>query len=241
MKFVKREQWGAPASSPAPYIGSTRGTKVHYLGSAYARRLHGDCADAVRGIRTQHLNHPTEDYVDIAYNALVCDHGYVFEGRGAHKKTGANGSSTLNAGHYAVCALLGSAGLTKPSSAMLNGIRDAVGWLRTAGSAGGEIKGHRDGWPTACPGDPLYTWVRNGAPRPQEDDVPLTDADVSKIVRRLKEELPEAVWTRDGIVKAPVADASNSHWAPGSLLRNNNQRLRELEEAVAAIRRKLGA
>jgi len=32
--------------------------------------------------------------------------------------------------------------------------------------AGKEIKGHRDGYATACPGGPLYAWVQKGAPRP---------------------------------------------------------------------------
>ncbi|MFF3871188.1 peptidoglycan-binding protein [Streptomyces sp. NPDC001978] len=33
--------------------------------------------------------------------------------------------------------------------------------------AGDEIKGHRDGYATACPGDALYAWVKKGAPRPK--------------------------------------------------------------------------
>ncbi|MFI7013525.1 hypothetical protein [Streptomyces sp. NPDC050164] len=31
---------------------------------------------------------------------------------------------------------------------------------------GDEIKGHPDGYATACPGDALYTRLRKGAPRP---------------------------------------------------------------------------
>ncbi|RLL70309.1 peptidoglycan-binding protein [Streptomyces sp. Z26] len=166
MKLVRRSQWGAPATSAASSIGSTRGVKVHYLGSPYASRAHSGCDDAVRSIRASHLANRAEGYSDIAYNMLVCEHGYVFEGRGAHKKTGANGNSSLNSAHYAVCALLGSSGLTKPSDDMLAGIRDAIEWLREHGDAGNEIKGHRDGYATSCPGPALYAWVQKGAPRP---------------------------------------------------------------------------
>src|SRR5690606_37806559 len=77
----------------------------------------------------------------------------------------ANGPG-LNTGHYAVLGLVGSSGLVVPPDDMLHGIRDAIEYLREVGGAGSEIKGHRDGYATACPGDHLYEWVRRGAPRP---------------------------------------------------------------------------
>lgn len=172
MKFVSRSAWGArPSRYPLAYIARTKGVKVHYEGTAVPASLaapdsHRLCDDRMRAIQASHLANRQENYSDIAYNAVVCPHGYVYEGRGAHKKTGANGNQKLNAGHYAVCAMLGSSGLTKPTDAQLNGIRDAIEWLRDKGDAGSEIKGHRDGYATACPGDRLYAWVRKGAPRP---------------------------------------------------------------------------
>jgi hypothetical protein len=86
----------------------------------------------------------------------------------------------LNSGHYAVLGLVGSSGLTEPTPAMLHGIRDAIEWLRRDGDAGSEIKGHKDGYSTSCPGGPLYAWVKKGAPRPGgaaegEDDVSAKD------------------------------------------------------------------
>ncbi|MDH2392307.1 peptidoglycan-binding protein [Streptomyces sp. HNM0663] len=169
MQFVPRSEWGAPASSPAASIASTRGVKIHYLGTVYSSREHARCADYVRSIRASHLANTREGYVDIAYNAVVCEHGAVFEGRGAHKRSGANGTRALNEQHYAVMALLGSSGLTEPPEAMLHGLRDAIEWLRRDGAAGDEVLGHRDGHPTACPGEPLYAWVQAGAPRPGGD------------------------------------------------------------------------
>ncbi|MFB9512218.1 hypothetical protein ACFFT8_02905, partial [Streptomyces purpureus] len=66
-----------------------------------------------------------------------------------------------------VCALVGSSGLTEPTDAQLHGLRDAIDHCRREGAAGPWLGGHKDGYPTNCPGGPLYAWVQAGAPRPQ--------------------------------------------------------------------------
>jgi hypothetical protein len=172
MKLVTRAAWGArPSRYALVYIASTEGTKVHYEGTYVPKSLaaadaHDSCAGHVRDIQASHLANTREDYSDIAYNAMVCPHGYVFEGRGVHHKTGANGGQDLNKAHYAVCAMLGDSGLVQPTDAMLDGLVDAIQWFRSSGAAGSEILGHRDGYATSCPGDPLYAWVHAGAHRP---------------------------------------------------------------------------
>ncbi|MEV0622755.1 peptidoglycan-binding protein [Nonomuraea sp. NPDC050404] len=102
---------------------------------------------------------------------VACPHQKVFEGRGLYRLPAANGPG-LNAGHYAVLGLVGNVGLVEPPTAMLRAILDAVEYVRLHGRAGKEIKGHRDGYATDCPGDPLYDWVKRGAPRPKEDGTP---------------------------------------------------------------------
>lgn len=172
MKLVSRSAWGARASKyTLVYIASTKGVKVHYEGTAVPASLadsdsHGQCAGRMRAIQASHLANTKENYSDIAYNFVVCPHGYVYEGRGLHRQTAANGNQTLNKGHYAVCAMLGNSGYVTPTAAQLGGICDAIDLLQSKGSAGSEIKGHRDGLATACPGDKLYAWVQKGAPRP---------------------------------------------------------------------------
>jgi hypothetical protein len=172
MHLVTRAQWGAkPPRYTLVTISSTLGVKIHYEGTAVPVDLdHSKCDDAVRAIQAAHLANDKENYSDIAYNYVVCRHGSVYEGRGLHHMTGANGNHELNVEHYAVCGLLGSEGLTHPPDAMLTGLRDAVDYLRAHGGAGDEIKGHRDGHATDCPGDPLYAWVKAGAHRPAGDD-----------------------------------------------------------------------
>lgn len=167
MKLVTREQLGWPASA-APIQTSTKGVKVHYEGTPVSTRLltdHDACIAEWKAIRASHLANTKENYSDVAYNYAACPHGYLLEGRGIGKRTGANGNQELNRAHYAIVGLVGSEGLTEPTDAMLGAIRDGIELLRQHG-AGDEIKGHRDGYATTCPGGPLYAWVQKGAPRP---------------------------------------------------------------------------
>jgi hypothetical protein len=164
MKFISRSDLGWPASE-APEQLTTKGVKIHYEGTEVSCETHDQCVALVKAIRKSHLANTKENYSDIAYNYLVCQHGYVFEGRGKRKRTGANGNQDLNRAHYAVMGLLGSKGDTTPTPEMIEGIKDAIALLRSAG-AGREIKGHRDGHATACPGEPLYALVRAGKLEP---------------------------------------------------------------------------
>ncbi|WP_330304398.1 MULTISPECIES: peptidoglycan recognition family protein [unclassified Streptomyces] len=167
MKLVTRAQLGWPASA-APTQTSTKGVKVHYEGTAVSKKLlsdHDACIAQWKAIRKSHLANTKENYSDIAYNYGACPHGYLLEGRGLGKRTGANGNQPLNIAHYAIVGLVGSEGLTEPNDAMLGAIRDGIELLRKHG-AGAEIKGHRDGYATTCPGAKLYAWVKKGAPRP---------------------------------------------------------------------------
>ncbi|MFI6447797.1 N-acetylmuramoyl-L-alanine amidase [Kitasatospora sp. NPDC050543] len=170
MKLVSRSEWGAarPTGSYIP-VSSTKGVKIHYEGSAVPGALasdHGRCAGHVRDIQSSHMANRDEGWIDIAYSFVVCPHGYVHEGRGLHRKNGANGNGPLNAGHYAVCAMVGTSGITSPTDAMLDGLVDAIEYCRSEGGAGSEVRGHRDGYVTDCPGDDLYAWIQQGAPRP---------------------------------------------------------------------------
>lgn len=223
MRFVRRTQWGAPATSPAAFIQSTKGTKVHYLGSAYSSRSHALCDDMVRQVRDAHLNHPIEDYVDIAYNLVACEHGYVFEGRGAHKRSGANGSYNLNTGHYSILALLGSSGMIKPNDLMLHALRDGIDWLRAIGGAGPSVQGHRDGHPTECPGDPLYAWVTAGARRPQEDEMPTA------------KETADAVWTTDNVETLKSGDPDNPFYSAGFMLSDVRNRVKDVQRELGEL------
>ncbi|MGW4639537.1 peptidoglycan recognition protein family protein [Sphaerisporangium sp. NPDC004334] len=165
--LVTRAEWNArtPRGAYSP-LTSTLGVKVHYTGGRVEPATlhdHAKCVKAVRAIQNMHMD--SNGWLDIGYSMICCAHRKVFVGRGPHHLPAANGAG-LNSNHYAVLGLVGNSGLVEPPDDMLHGILDAVAYLREHGRAGGQIKGHRDGYSTDCPGEPLYAWVRKGAPRP---------------------------------------------------------------------------
>ncbi|WP_182886114.1 N-acetylmuramoyl-L-alanine amidase [Microbispora sp. H10885] len=171
--LVSRADWGArsPRGSYSS-LASTRGVKVHYTGGRVDPgivRDHAKCVAMVKSIQNFHMD--GNGWLDIGYSMVACPHRKVFVGRGPGHLPAANGPG-LNSGHYAVLGLVGNAGLVQPTDGILHAILDAVEYLRAKGGAGKEIKGHRDGYSTDCPGDALYAWVKKGAPRPGGTSLP---------------------------------------------------------------------
>lgn len=257
MKLVSRAQWGARAyrlpSGATLYAGPRRGVKLHYLGSAYTDRTHDRCDDYVRQIQAQHMD--GNGWSDIGYSFVVCTHGYVYEGRGLRRRNSANGNTTLNEQDYAICLLVGSSGLTKPTDAQLNGARDAIDYCRKEGPAGTWLGGHRDGYATACPGDVVYAWAKAGAPRPTvptpvpppEADVPLTAAEKTELVTRTADQVAKILLRTDGQYVAPTSagdyspdPADSRHWWSGQTLYNDLANgVRTVAAEVAAISEKV--
>lgn len=173
MRFITRAQMGWPASAARTQPFPPRGVKVHYEGDWFAIPPHSKCVEHWTDIREMHLANKEENYSDVAYNLAVCQHGYVLEGRGAGRQTGANGNQELNRNHYAIVVLIG--GDTVPSPEAVGALKEAIQYLRDRG-AGNEIKGHRDGFATSCPGAPLYNLVKSGSLEPsEEDDMPTPE------------------------------------------------------------------
>lgn len=173
MKLVTRAQWGAaPARGRSGSIPLGRVT-IHWEGPHMGTPEHHECASRVRGIQRFHQG--ARDWNDIAYSAVVCPHGYVFEGRGPGVRTAANGTDAANDAWHAVCYLGGQG--DPFTDAAKAGISDAVAWLR-----GAQVNAHRDHKPTECPGDEITRWVHAGGPlTPGDDDVPLDRNDLDAI------------------------------------------------------------
>ncbi|MEU8379003.1 N-acetylmuramoyl-L-alanine amidase [Streptosporangium sp. NPDC048865] len=165
--LIDRHEWGARAPRGSySYLSSTKGVKVHYTGGTVDPDIVNDhklCVAVVRSIQNHHMD--GNGWIDIGYSLLCCPHRKVFEGRGRNHVPSANGAG-LNSGHYAVLGMVGNAGFTRPNDGVKWGILDAIDYLRDKGGAGREIKGHRDGYNTSCPGGPLYDWVKAGCPAP---------------------------------------------------------------------------
>ncbi|MGA5820793.1 GH25 family lysozyme [Kitasatospora sp. NPDC094028] len=208
LQLVTRDQWGAkPWKEPngsIPYAGPRLGVKIHYLGSPYTFGDHAGCSAYVRKVQAEHMD--SNGWSDIGYSLCVCEHGVVFEGRGLTRRNSANGDVPLNEAHYAVCAFLGSSGSTEPTPEQLQGLRDAIEYCQQHGPAGPEIKGHKDGYQTDCPGSPLYAWVQAGAPRPNTtpEDI-VTPQDIQAITDAVAARLASDPAIRD-------ANAFAVHW-----------------------------
>ncbi|MEV0822559.1 peptidoglycan recognition protein family protein [Nonomuraea rubra] len=169
LDLITREQWqGRRPREVTRLTVAPDGVKVHYLAGTVSPELvhdHRLCVDLVQEVQGWHMD--GRGWNDTGYTALVCPHRAVFEARGPWVLPSANGSG-LNAGHYALACLLGEHGLVTPPQGMLDGLADGIRWLRAEGGAGRDILGHRDGYATECPGDPLYRvvkrWQREGLP-----------------------------------------------------------------------------
>jgi hypothetical protein len=105
MTLVRRAQWGAQYAKGSGAIpGPVRGVTCHWEGPAMGYPWnHSECAGKVRTIERFHA--VSRGWSGIAYNALACPHGSVYEGRGPGVRSAANGESSIggNDQWYAVC------------------------------------------------------------------------------------------------------------------------------------------
>lgn len=169
-EYISRKDLGWPASKAPLKAHATKGVKIHYEGTSVPVQDHSHCKAHWTSVRNSHLANRKENYSDVAYNFAVCRHGAVLEGRGLGRRTGANGNQTLNANHDAVVVLYGTNDKSV-SPEVIDGLKWVIRYLREH-STGLEIKGHRDGYATACPGDPLYALVRDGSLEPGKATAP---------------------------------------------------------------------
>lgn len=164
MKFVTRSEWGARAPRGRTALSVNVAT-AHWGGDSPGALEHDECAAWLRSWQAMHMD--THGWTDLAYNLAVCQHGYVFEGRGKGARSAANGTNEGNGSSYAIVYIGGTpAPFTAEAKAAFNQAADYLGasldW------------GHRDWLNTACPGDEIYEWVHAGHPADgttQEDEM----------------------------------------------------------------------
>ncbi|KYN04238.1 Peptidoglycan recognition protein 3 [Cyphomyrmex costatus] len=157
--IISRAEWGAlpPKSQsnlklkPAPYV-----IIHHSVGSGCETQA--ICQLKVREFQRYHINN--RGWTDIGYNFLVGEDGNVYEGRGWGKK-GAH-SKPFNSKSIGIC-IIGDYRNRTPKAAAVQAATNLIAY----GVENGEIKsdykllGHRQTWPTECPGDSLYTMIKS--------------------------------------------------------------------------------
>lgn len=222
MQLITRSQWGArPRGKGAATPFQPRGCTVHWEGAGWGWPWdHSTCDNKVRAIQDYHMD--GRGWSDIAYNFLACPHGYVFEGRGLNRRSAANGDTTVNTYWYAVQCMWGTRSGSAPE-ALLTAARDAIDYCRSDGGAGDELRGHRDMQQTDCPGDQIYAWVRNGAPRPRPTPPPppakdwfdmATKEDLQAVVQEVvKKELAALLPSIHSTLTNPTNGVPQMTWA----------------------------
>lgn len=207
VQLVRRSEWGARAPLSRSPLTPTYGTTVHWEGPHMGSFTHDKCAGKVRSIQNFHMN--TRGWQDIAYTALVCPHGWVFEGRWVNTRTAANGTTAGNSRAYAVCYLGGTG--DPFTTAAKRAFRTVVDWLDRSGNAGPGRNCHRDWKSTDCPGDEICAWVKAGLqtpttpparPTPLPPPVPTPKA--GKMLWLITLEGDPAVWLTDLLVRRRV-------------------------------------
>ena len=159
MSLIKRAVWGARSSvgTGNKILPNPLGVAVHYSATNIGVQSHALCDDHVRGIQRYHMEH--NGWSDIAYSYLVCQHGFVYEGRGVGKGSAANGTTKANEDYYAVCGIMGPG--DQPTKELVVGIGDAIDICQKAG-AKSRVLGHGDLFATSCPGKALNALVKAG-------------------------------------------------------------------------------
>lgn len=164
--LIERSDWAArPPKGSYSSINPTEGDTAHWEGPSIGWPWdHAACYSLVRGIQNYHMDSTAlsaAGAIDIAYNAVVCPHGYVFEGRGPGARSAAQISG--NPVSYAICFLAGVDDEFTAESK--RAWVDAREWLIAEGGASATLHTHGPDWVnTQCPGDERRDWVRAGLP-----------------------------------------------------------------------------
>lgn len=213
MNWISRDQWGArDATTQIPTINPSSRTE-HWNGPTVwngSIGSHDSCFSIVRGIQNYHMDH--NGWSDIAYNGLVCPHGYLFEGRGYGKRSAANGTNTSNSQSEAFCFIGGE---SDPYTAESKSVFAELG----------VTKGHRDWYNTECPGQEIYDWIQTGNPavEPPSGNVPVPRFDIGDFP------LPSNHWY--GVPSNDSHNHSGYYWP------NDRYGISKVQEALSRIGR----
>ncbi|WP_030233307.1 MULTISPECIES: N-acetylmuramoyl-L-alanine amidase [unclassified Streptomyces] len=178
---TSRSAWGADESlvkDPPTYTSATKAMFVHHTAGTNDYTC-SESASVVRGVFLYHVR--SNGWNDIGYHFLVDKCGTVFEGRAGGIDKPVLGAHTygFNTATSSV-SVLGDYGKTTVNSAVRASIAKVAAWklglygidptgtvVLTAGADNGKytsgqkvtlhrVSGHRDGYPTECPGKNLY-------------------------------------------------------------------------------------
>jgi hypothetical protein len=166
-RLITRTKWSA--NDPVRVVDAPldKGQQIHWTAvPGAAEGPHWpDCYNDVQGIQRYHQN--TRGWYDIAYNFLVCVHGFVFEGRGFGVQPSAAGTREGNWGYLAIAAIAGPDDLI--TNNYIRAIQDIV-----AEHDGADVqKPHSFFKDTSCPGPELTRLTEVAAFKRNLADLPI--------------------------------------------------------------------
>lgn len=185
--FVTRPQWGArtakevtPLKTPVPYV------TIHHSYSPPACSGLEECSKAMQAMQNMHMD--KNDWWDIGYSFAVGSDGVAYEGRGweilgAHAKY----FNTISIG---IC-LIGDWRYSIPPAIQLKTAKALI----AAGVELGYIRpdyrlvGHRQVRATECPGDALFSEIKNWHHHSNFPATPKDLLDVPEISDHVKDEI----------------------------------------------------
>jgi hypothetical protein len=170
VNWVTRSSWRAAraTSEGNPVPKHAYGIALHYSAGNVGDSRHDQCARRVREIQRYHMT--TKGYADIAYSFLVCQHGFVFVGRGTAAGPASQGTNAGNLHYWGVCWLGGPKDV--PSAASKASILALRLYLTQRGT-GDAIRLHSQFVATSCPGRLLSGWRDLWASRNRSKANPL--------------------------------------------------------------------
>lgn len=159
-RYINRAGWGARQPKGVSYFPGVRTSiTLHYEGVNIAKPVNLNAGkQGVRNIQNVHMR---GEYSDVAYNYLIDQNGYIYEGRGLQVRSGANGSNVGNNSSYSICIMSGPNTVLDPivfeSVKLLMGVLDP----QVSGDA---VYPHKKWIATSCPGSVIDSWIKAGMP-----------------------------------------------------------------------------
>ncbi|XP_075042486.1 peptidoglycan-recognition protein SC2-like [Mixophyes fleayi] len=159
--IISKSAWGGRRSTCKPRIKNPVPWVIIHHTTGPSCNTKASCINQVKGIQNHHMN--ANKWCDVGYNFLVGNDGNVYEGVGwttvgAH----ARGSNSKSIG----ISFIGNYMNNLPSPAAINAAQRLIscGVSKKMIRADYTLKGHRNVFNTACPGNALYnnikTWGR---------------------------------------------------------------------------------
>jgi hypothetical protein len=166
--IVSRGSWGGDLGWNYGGDGCPNGPEYDHVSDAIVHHTvnsnnygPGDSVAMIRGIYAYHVY--TLGYCDIAYNFIIDNYGTAFEGRWGGIGQPVVGAHSLNYNRSTTgIAVLGTFSDGAPSNAAHSTLIDLIRWkfkvhgVNPFEQDAAHIYGHRDVYPTECPGQAFY-------------------------------------------------------------------------------------